>query len=145
MKKYIIVSVLLVGAITTQAQVFKTDESISSQLKNNNQPGMKYAAEAKPAKPVSSKATEENSMTLVQKIKEGKLGMPVKTGGALTQSKPVAVSKPAGVTIASEQSAAEANAKLEAAAKAKTAATVALPSQEEKSKEAKPVVENKEQ
>lgn len=96
MKKCMFISLLLLGSTagTLCAQEFKTNESISDQLKNNAQPGMKYGQSTKQT-PASSSAADA-SVSVNKTIKEGRLaGMkPGSGGGAAPHAKKVASKTP---------------------------------------------------
>lgn len=83
---------MVMSTATLNAQEYKTDERIASQLKNNRQPGMRYGESAKPV--VSPSIPPEASTGLNKLIKEGRLGgMRPGTGGVgATGVKPAAES-----------------------------------------------------
>ncbi|MGN6293453.1 MAG: hypothetical protein ACTHMV_11985 [Chitinophagaceae bacterium] len=69
MKKDILFLLLLIAGIQLNAQEFRTEESISKQLKNNTQPGMKYGPAVQPAANPSKGFT---GSSLAKEIREGK-------------------------------------------------------------------------
>jgi hypothetical protein len=127
-KNYFFLLLLTVISVQLSAQEeFRTDESISKQLKNNKQPGMKYAPATQPAASPSKGFT---GSSLAKAIREGKYGQ-VQQGSA---SAPVKKVSNAGASNAaslpSNKSAAEVEKELKAS-KAKIPAPP--PMQEEKS------------
>lgn len=69
MKKDLLFLLLLITGIQLSAQEFKTDESISRQLRSNTQPGMKYGSTVQHAASPSKGFT---GSSLAKEIKEGK-------------------------------------------------------------------------
>jgi hypothetical protein len=101
MKKYSIVFFLAVcAALQLNAQEFRTDESITKQLKNNSVPGLRYAPVASSSRPQAQPHT-----TLVDEIKNGKYA-PVKTGSGRAGSPAKATARSAG-NLPSDKPAAE--------------------------------------
>lgn len=102
MKKYSIVFFLAVfAALQLNAQEFRTDESITKQLKNNSVPGMKYAPAASASRPQVQPHT-----TLVEEINKGKYA-PVKAGSGRVGSTAKTTPRATG-TLPSDKSAADA-------------------------------------
>lgn len=71
----IVLSILLAGAMQATAQEFKTDESISSQLKNGTAPGLKFGPAAKKSTRIAAAATDPNEgrETQAAQIRKGTL------------------------------------------------------------------------
>lgn len=131
MKKNILFLFLIIAGAQLNAQEFKTDESISKQLRNNTQPGMKYAPATQPAAKSSRGFT---GSSLAKEIKEGKYG-PVKQGSSAA---PVvgratnAGASNAATSLPSNKSAAEVEKEL----KASTSKIPAPPPMQEEKSEA---------
>ncbi|PZR25010.1 MAG: hypothetical protein DI535_19810 [Citrobacter freundii] len=112
MKKYPIVFFLLfLAAAQLNAQEFRTDESITKQLKNNSVPGLKYSTETSTAKP-----QVQPHATLIEEINKGKYA-PVKSGPGTARSsaKPA---QPNAADLPSNKSATDAAREAKAAQKA---------------------------
>ena len=102
MKKKLVVFLLIIsGALQLNAQEFRTDESITKQLKNNAVPGLKYA----PAAPSSSPQVQPHA-TLVEEINRGKFA-PVQAGSGRIGSTAKAASRKTG-SLPSDKSATDA-------------------------------------
>lgn len=123
---------LLLTVISAQLNAqdeFRTDESISKQLKNNTQPGMKYAPAAKPAASPSKGFT---GSSLAKAIREGKYGQVQQGSGSAPVKKISNAGASNATTLPSNKSAAEAEKEIKAA-KAKDKVPAPPPMQEEKS------------
>ena len=122
MKKYLILIISFAAALQINAQrdeKYRTDESISQQLKNNKVPGLQYA----PAQS-SAPAQVQPHTTMVEEIKNGKFGK-VLSGGP---SAPVATvaARSASQQLPSDKSASQA---AQATQKAQAHPAVTIPSQ----------------
>jgi hypothetical protein len=62
---------LIAGVMQVQAQEFKTNESISSQLKKGNTPGLKYGTV--PVRPIQSVDKSEGQESSISQIRKGTL------------------------------------------------------------------------
>lgn len=85
----IVLGFLLAGALHTNAQEFKTDESISSQLKNGTAPGLKFgpAARNSARTAATTKDPNEGAETPVAQIRKGTLkGVRFAGGGSTGRS-----------------------------------------------------------
>lgn len=124
MKKYTLFFLLLIIAgLRLNAQEYKTDESISKQLKNNSQPGMRYA-------PASSgvKAQPKPHATMVEEIRQGKHGRVQGGGSGAAPGTMRQFNAGNQATLPSSKSSGEAAQTAKAAAK--TAAAQAPPTQD---------------
>lgn len=81
MKKFVSFFLLIIIGLRLNAQEFKTDESIATQLKNNRQPGMRYAPV------VTTTLQVKPHATMVEEIKKGKYGK-IQTSSANVQTAP---------------------------------------------------------
>ncbi len=129
----IMLGMLVAGCISLQAQEYRTDESIRSQILNNRVPGAQYAP-ATQAEPKKDKGFTGSS--LAKQIKEGKLGMPVSAGNGSEATKSATATKANQAPLTSEQSTEQAKVAAENAKKAATEVKLP-PMQEEKPAETK--------
>lgn len=105
--------------LSATAQEYKTDESISSQLKNNRQPGMQYASATKKTTTKKSKGFEGSSLR--KQLEDGGNGVVVKKASGSAPAAKTKVSTGSHKPLPSEQTA--------VAPKADSSARWVMPSQ----------------
>jgi hypothetical protein len=129
MKKNSLFLLLLIITIAQlNAQEFRTDESVSKQLKNNAQPGLKYGTATSPSAN-SSKGFAGSS--LAKEIKEGKYG-PLQAGSPSSAARSGNAQAPAAAALPSSKSSAETEQESKASKASKAEAPKLPPMQEEK-------------
>lgn len=128
-KNYFFLLLLTIIGAQVNAQEFRTDESISKQLKNNTQPGMKYAPATQPAASPSKGFT---GSSLAKAIREGKYGQ-VQQGAA---SAPVKKVSNAGASNAASLPSNKSAAEVEKEMKASQVKIPAPPPMQEEKSEA---------
>lgn len=103
-KSTMVLVVLLMGMIQARAQEFRTDESISSQLRKGTAPGLKYGpASSEKVRPADDKQQGQES-TINQIRKKTLKGMRFAEGGGAARSvRPAARTSAAGGSLPSEQ------------------------------------------
>lgn len=83
----IMLAIVLAGVMQVQAQDFKTNESISSQLKKDNAPGLKYAPATFKAAPAAVADKNEGQESMISQIRKGTLkGMRFAEGGGAAKT-----------------------------------------------------------
>lgn len=127
-KNSLFLLLLVIAGVQLNAQdEFRTNESISKQLKNNTQPGMKYGPATQPAATTSKGFT---GSSLAKEIKEGKYGKVQQGSSSAPAARAGKTNAPNTASLPSNKSAAETDKEIKAA---KAKMPVQPPMQEEKS------------
>lgn len=112
-KNSLFLLLLVIAGVQLNAQdEFRTNESISKQLKNNTQPGMKYGPATQPAATTSKGFT---GSSLAKEIKEGKYGKVQQGSSSAPAARAGKTNVPNTASLPSNKSAAETDKEIKAA------------------------------